>query len=262
MPLPTNRRGFLRGFSTLPLVGGSVAVMSASALAAEGDAEVAAAIARYEAADQAFEDAEEEMYAAYQRCHDLGEVPIPDALYELPTDADLGLGQGHMESKDGRRWYAQANAERLRRRPRMREQYRDPTEEECRRSRHKIGVDKIIFHEPWPEAQARADEIVAAWDWLTAERDARKEASGSFAAERAAAVAKAEREAACAALTKVQAKTLHGLKLKAALVASWFENIEEMDEEIAAQGYPVSALALSVLRDLAYGAQPSTVSEA
>lgn len=160
-----------------------------------------------------------------------------------------------MQSQDGRRWYGQGNADMFRHRPRMRNVPCDPNEEECQRG-FKVGIDIINRPEPWPEAQARADEIVAAWDWLTAERNARKEASGSFAAERAVAAAQKERDAACAALTKVQAKTLHGVQLKAALVASWFTNIEEIDEDIATQGCPTYALALSVLRDLAYRTHP------
>ena len=72
---PSNRRGFLCGLSTLPLAGGSVALISTSALASDADAEVVAAIARYEAADRAYEDADEERFAAYRRCHDLGDVP-------------------------------------------------------------------------------------------------------------------------------------------------------------------------------------------
>ncbi|MDN3572101.1 hypothetical protein [Methylobacterium longum] len=241
-----------------------MALTSVSAMAsdADGDAEMVTAIARYEAVTTAFEEAEDEMYDAYQRCRDLGEVAIPGALYQRATDADLRLGDGHMQTKDGRRWYAQGNAEWLRSRPRMREVYRDPTEEECRRSRYKIGIDRIVEHHHWPEAQARADEIVAAWDWLTAERNGRKEASGSFAAERAVAAAQAEREAACAALVKVRGRTPRGVQLKAALVASWFATIEDMDGDIAAQGCPTYALALSVLRDVAYGAQPSSEGEA
>jgi hypothetical protein len=49
----------------------------------------------------------------------------------------------------------------------------------------------------------------------------------------------------------VRAKTPRGVQLKAASVASWFADIEDMDEDIASQGRPTYALALSVLRDVA-----------
>jgi hypothetical protein len=52
------------------------------------------------------------------------------------------------------------------------------------------------------------------------------------------------------------------LQLSAVFVASWFTNIEDMDEDIATQGCPTCALALSVPRDLAYGAYPSGEAEA
>lgn len=104
----------------------------------------------------------------------------PDALLLRDEDRVLKLAVYAVERDDGRMWYAVEPIgveRRLLRRKHWRWQRR-PT----RPGDGPLGTDWIETRVPWPEAQARADEIVAAWDAWVAEKDRIHEASGWNAA--------------------------------------------------------------------------------
>lgn len=77
--------------------------------------------------------------------------------------------------------------------------------------------------EPWPEAQARADEIVAAWDAREAEIARRNEVSGFDAAKEAWEARDAALDIIEDEIAAAEAHTVTGLTIKARLAASWDE---------------------------------------
>lgn len=114
----------------------------------------------------------------------VGHPPAPDALFEQDGDRALGISVYSEQRHDGGRWYIveSASAERrgLRRRF-WRWEERIATEAD-----DVPAGDTISRRVPWPEAQSRADEIVAAWDGWLADKMAADEASGEAEASRTA----------------------------------------------------------------------------
>lgn len=80
------------------------------------------------------------------------------------------------------------------------------------------GVDEVIGRRvPWPEAQARADAIVAAWDGWKAELDRIYAASGAEAANAEWEALDDARAELDGAIRDTTARTLDGLRVKAQL---------------------------------------------
>jgi predicted secreted Zn-dependent protease len=73
--------------------------------------------------------------------------------------------------------------------------------------------------EPWPEAQARADEIVAAWDKYLADMRTAREQSGFEKADEAAREAVAELRELEGQIVRTWAKTPMGMLVKARMAA-------------------------------------------
>jgi hypothetical protein len=105
---------------------------------------------------------------------------------------------------------------------------------------------------PWPEAQARAAEIIAAWDWWQMEGPRRQEESGLAAAQ------KAEDDVwqACTAvlfeIRDVPATTLADMALKARFIVDEFGGLDDLLLLIDEPSDWQANIGLSIVRDL-YG---------
>lgn len=256
MSAPTDRRGFLRGLVAAPALGFAVP----AAAAADSEPELRAAIELYHATEAAWIVAQDAVDLASERHDALGGTPAyPEALYQ--TKHDLKLGLHHTEcagEPDYRRRFPGAMVQYLRRTPCIRiVGHRRPatladgfTQEEV-----ESGVNFIAWSikEPWPEAQARADEIIAAWDAWNAERIRRNEFSGLAAAETAEAEAYHAYKQAGQAVATTRATTMAGAMLKLAVVMSLYESGSEIEDEVDDPSNGVTfdyRLALSIVRDL------------
>ena len=83
--------------------------------------------------------------------------------------------------------------------------------------------DALQKYEPWPEAQARAEEIIAAFDvYKRGEADI-DQRSGFTQAQEIVEALRAELDAVRMAIATTPAKTVEGLGVKARLVAEWTE---------------------------------------
>jgi hypothetical protein len=134
--------------------------------------------------------------------------------------------------------------------PRTRRVERKP--ERSENGREWKDHERIVSSEPWPEAQARADEIVAASKRLTAEKRRRRDVSGFTEATAACDAARERHYASMERIAAVRAKTPRGAALKAAVIAGSYEDdLAEMEAEIQREDYGLDVrLALSIARDL------------
>ncbi|GGC68344.1 hypothetical protein [Chelatococcus reniformis] len=143
-------------------------------------------------------------------------LPLPDALFERDGDHKLGLF-GLYQSGQNRPVFSDSTAEALRKIPRrksvtypMPPEMLNPGEEEASISRK----------EPWPEAQARADEIVAAYDAHKKALGSRPEAVALEAARAARDGLEERHDEARQTIVDAKATNVFSLYLKAAVV--WY----------------------------------------
>lgn len=198
------RRGALMGVAGLSA---GLSFLAAPALAAAGpDANLLALKARWDAVDA---EAVKITEAAAQ-LHDSTVLPArPAALTVRPGDRDLGIDRYANWRGAPTGWYRvehrTSKTQGLRRRF-----YRD----ECRIAAAEDAAptgEEIWRRVPWPEAQARADEIVAAHDNWLAEIEAAYEASGYNAAHRRLDVVLGQQGALERELQATVPRTLAGL---------------------------------------------------
>lgn len=236
MSRPTSRRAILGALATAPVV--SVPVLAALPAAAgepHPDAALLALGARFEAAETAYR-------AACRRAEEIEAAIVlpekPAAIYVAEGDRALRLENYATERDDGRFWYivppAHAERQGLRRAHfRNRERPAIPAD---RLPAHSTVVERV----PWPEAQARADEIVSAYEAWVAERDRIDVESGLEAANRASDALGEELSDIEAAIEDATARTLDGLRVKA-----------RMARRDLGQGFQINeALYESLIRDL------------
>lgn len=257
----TSRRSFLAAST-------AAAAISTPALAKTGtvpvlpdpDADLRAALAVLQSAEDLANAADLAADDACERLDAMGgpKPPLPEAVYERDGDEALSL-HARMEGKDGRRFFAAWFIDGIRQVPRQRiimdwSPIRTGDEKEpFAHVREVDGVRQFGFSraEPWPEAQERADEIVAAWVAYEAEIERRLTVSGyrdtHEAAERALEAAKAAQDR----VVNTLARTKAGGDLKLDLLLSWHEADETLDWSVAAGGGAHgSRLAFSIIRDL------------
>ncbi|MGN7126314.1 hypothetical protein [Methylorubrum thiocyanatum] len=176
----------------------------------------------------------------------IGKPTIPEACLVRLGDQELGLA-GYAHGIEDRRWYAveSADAERryLRRRF-WRFEERIATEADS-----VPAGDTIARRVPWPEAQARADEIVAAWDQWQADIAAAHRASGY-----AEAIECATRlgDEVFALEHRIRARTPRTLPGLAAL-AKFAQRLQAEGEDDELEG---GLLARAILAVAAYSAEP------
>lgn len=194
-------------------------VVAASTGEAHRDAELIALWQKREAANREWLSASDRLEAARDAHHS---VEWPEALAVQLGDDDLGLARLANHEREGRKWYwvGDLNADphltpasKLRQ-PRL----LTVTRPVCPEDNLPADAQRVVSSKPWPDAQARADEIVAAWDARQAEA-ARQNAINGYDA----AVA---HEHACEAalydieseIVAAEAHTVAGLAIKARLV--------------------------------------------
>ncbi|MRI57696.1 hypothetical protein D8770_27915 [Methylobacterium sp. DB1607] len=231
-----SRRAVVRAFSVAPIA----AVSSASALSRAGvehqpDADLLALGVCFDAAEAAYR-------AACRRADEIEAAIVlpekPDAIYVAEGDRALGLEAYAKERHDGRRWYIVPPAYSPRhglRRAHFR--YVDvPATPLDRLPEHSVIARRV----PWPEAQARADEIVAAYDGWVAERDRIDVESGLAAANEAADALGEQLSDIEAEIEDAIARTLGGLRVKARMARRDLNVGQQINE----------ALHESLIRDL------------
>lgn len=258
---PLSRRLLLSGGAGALAVAGSAVTPVLATAGIGDDTEIEALIAAYRMAQLAHDEAEKECGEAHKRFKALGGVPEhPEAVYVRPGDAELCL-YGSFVMADGRKRFADSFIDgSLRTKPRMKDGLRwvpVPAGREREYFMHRRmheGVDEfgVTISFPSPEAQARADEIVAAWDAFVREADRRLAASGVEQADAADDDAYEAEKAAREAVLRAPAQTMRGVALKAAVVMSWFEDMADLTDEISDDTHLAadSRLSLSIVRDL------------
>lgn len=171
-----SRRTLLAGLATA-----SIAGLPAPAAGQAEDAHLIALIARWRAVSATYDDAA----ARAEDLEAIGWPKAPDALFWREEDRDLKLTFDASRRADNRLWYHVEGQAAGLRGPQTRVQTL-PVEPS---DGYPPGTTHCRKKGPWPERQARADEIVAAYDgWQTARRAA-EDASGYTAAiERAKAI--------------------------------------------------------------------------
>lgn len=254
MAQTASRRAFLAGTVTVIAAGAPVA-----SGASDQDRTLLNAIARYHAAVAEADRTDAACFDARRRFEALGgDPPLPEAIYQTERDRlefhFYAIEPDHADP-DARPRMKVSFIEWLQRNPliRVRNVKRPATvadgftEEEVA-----SGLNTIARHvrEPWPEAQARADEIVAAWDAWTAERHRRRVASGLEAAWEENERADNQRYEAARAIAEIKATTLAGALAKATLIMTWFDGPDDLAQEIAGASAHAEAVSLSVVRDL------------
>ena len=166
----------------------------------------------------------------------------PEALFLRRGDLPLGLGTH--ELRGDRFWYGKRIAD-LRTKPRTRQSWSLPED----------GSDDVLPRwVPDPLAQARADEIVAAWDQWHAERKAVEDAAGLTAAQAEENRCDEVERAVRLRILSTPARTIEGLIVKAR-VAAWCNSSPEAvqdntREAIAAEDISDDALAWGLVSDL------------
>lgn len=251
--------------ATAPVALGVAALVTPAIPADDGDHEIRAVVARMRATDAAYTRANEEHEAAWRRYRDLGGRPeIPDALFRREGDDDLGLWSGTVRRLDGPDVFDRSAIEFYRARPRLKAiEVRRPVTLADGFSEEEVasGINVIVrtTREPWPEAQARADEVVAAWDAYVAEETRCRAVSGLDAASKASEACLEAYTEARKEVAATPARTLEGIALKVSVVMGFYDGLVDLAEEIELSDYTADAqIALSIVRDLA--ARPTPLS--
>ena len=244
-PRPLSRRTMLTAGTAALATAGTVALPAIASVEPDRSA-FAEAFAVYMAASAENDAAQAAEEAAAERLEAMGDYPdIPEAVWFREgdfTELRLPTPKGR-HGPDGVDFYDARQCADFRARPRTKAvPYPHPD---------MPPPNMVVRQEPWPEAQARADEIVAAWDAYEAECDRLRRESGLEAAgERWSAAVKA-RLAAAVALFHVPAFTLDDMKAKAAIVLGMYEGIEDYEAEALRDGSDATLLSASIIRDLA-----------
>lgn len=232
---PHDRRGFLAGLALVPFAGPVVAASTP-----DTDHELDLALRAFADAETARDRSSIVYSAAVDRFYAMGgPVEMPAALIMREDDMELRLGNlASCRGGEGVRSYGRVNVAYLRRYPQRR-----------RVESTRGGVLKVTY-EPWPEAQARADEIVAAWDAWKAEEKRREDESGLEAARTKDDIVSGHVTTCGHAVAAATATTAAGMLRKAGfVVALYTDDRNELDTEIRESTHDI-AVALSIVRDL------------
>ncbi|MBX3546876.1 hypothetical protein [Chelatococcus sp.] len=210
-----------------------------SSVASHPDKDLFDLVQRWHAAYD-IEDSAHDAWTDAEERFDKITVEIPEAVYSRRGDFFLLVHCHHAEpcgDGSGRYWHAN-NIEILRTTPQTRP---DLTTGDCPPA---YRVDK--------QAQARADEIVAAWDAYKAAINEACRVSGEADAAEAVKVAVAHREAIDREIINYRAKTLEGLKLRLDILARLYGGEDEFADVARYQTERDAprALPYAILRDL------------
>jgi hypothetical protein len=174
----------------------------------------------------------------------------PKALFARGTDFGLNIPDSARYG-DGRLWYGRDDIiEEMRTQPRTRQDWSRTTEVVEKDGRTALQCAQA----PWPEAQARAEEILAAWDeWQTTKQHT-AEAVGLYEAEERKDEAREQVFEAFTAIMDTPATSLAGLLVKAQVALSLSHSVDGfsayVDEFHENNGHSPETIGLAVLRDL------------
>lgn len=224
------------------LTGGAAAIIGAGStgvLASATHDPVIELAARATAAERAWLDADQRWEDLKEVYRDLKPAP-PETLFRNPRiDFDL-RGAETIQHGDGRWWYGKRRSiARLRATKQVKQDWAN-----CERMPE--GV--LCGYAPDPKAQARADEIVAAWDtWSRACADIEMRIDLPVAEERARSLFEAYEDLRDE-LLHTSATTVAGVRAKACVGSGLFDpGVEFQDAEDETDAIRI---ALSVTRDL------------
>lgn len=242
------RRSILAGFgASIPAA--AVAGVSPN-LGAPLDEDLLALGRRWEAAAAAYIAHLDAFNAAEARY--LASKPAkPEALKRMPSDRDLRLSSP-ISSDDG--FFTGEHVRSFRSKRRMKSVEYAITEAERIRLNYPTDAHILVRSEPWPEAQARADEIVTAWDeWQAGIARARQESGLETAEEENTRLHRAEADLR-EEITRKPARTIEGIMLKARVYA-WLLDGEgqienELERQLEANGPTDETIGLAIVRDL------------
>ncbi|RDI51237.1 hypothetical protein [Microvirga subterranea] len=168
----------------------------------------------------------------------------PEELFEQKGDFSLGI-VGARDHQNGRRWYVN-RIDELRAKPRLKQDWSQVTEGP--------NGEQVCAWVPDPNAQARADEIVAAYDlWVAARVRAEKEAGLTAAYAEEERLAKIDSDLR-QRIALIPARTMEGLAVKARVYAWFMGGEDEIESEFARHlemnGPTDETIMLAMVRDL------------
>ncbi|MGA0595168.1 hypothetical protein [Enterovirga sp. CN4-39] len=248
-----SRRSLLASLATLPVT--AAGVIPAVATAAETDGVLLAAIDCFRNAVAAHNAA----IAADDDAMERYEAPeFPETLYVRNTDCGLVVPVGYSGRGGERRYFKEVTIEYLRTVPceRVVTHARPATMEDGFTEKEVTsGIDILVRHtrEPWPEAQARADEIVSAWDALQAELQRRQDACGLTATHATLETTQLAYANARDVLLETEARTIEGVIAKAAAIMECCYPGADGEIDFASdveEAFAGPALALTLTRNL------------
>ncbi len=248
---PLSRRSFLAASGATLAATTAVAVPAALARAAEPDpdAELLALADEWKAACVRFAQAADVLAAAETR-YFAAKPEFPDACNRQSGDPALNLCASFNVGKP----YDRSEIEELRKHGRKRAFYELLTAEE--RTRLGLPTDALEIQrlEPWPEAQARADEIISAWDKYHADVERAHEESGVEAAEQVENEAMDEMDDIRDRIAQTRAHTLKGLLIKAQMAESQPVSVlgptKDLESRITHGGSTPDVIGLSLVVDV------------
>jgi len=246
-----SRRHFLRAGTAAVAISATAAPVAVAA--SHPDAELLALGRQWEESAAALDANRTAFDAAEERIEQI-EILEPEELFQQPQDFSLGLIDAHTRH-DGRRWYVYDRIDDLRTKPRMKQDWSQVTKGP--------KGEQFCAWVPDPKAQARADEIVAAYDRWQAALAKAEEDSGLAAAEaehrRLETINSDLRER----IALMPARTIEGLAVKARIYAWFLDGMDQIESEFERQvetnGPTDETIMLAMVRDLLRLNSPASI---
>jgi hypothetical protein len=213
---PLSRRGFLTASGAILTATTATTVPATLAHATEPDpdTELLALVEEWKEAWEHHRQAAEALDRAETRYY-ATRPGFPDACNRQPGDPALNLCASLHVGKP----YDRSDIEELRKHGRKRTLHEILTPEERARLGLPADAEKIARNEPWPEAQARSDGIISAWDKYHADLERAREESGVDAAEEAETEALNAVDDIRDEIARTRAHSLKGMLIKAQLAS-------------------------------------------
>ncbi|KLK90294.1 hypothetical protein AA309_26550 [Microvirga vignae] len=235
------RRSILAGLgAAIP----ATAVAAAPVFAAQHpDAELLALGCQWDESAAAIDAVRKAFDIAEERFGEI-EIEEPEELFQQPQDMSLGFAGAH-ERHDGRRWYV-CRIDELRTKPRLKQDW-------SRITKAPNGEHFCVYVAD-PKAQARADEIVAAYDRWQANIARAEDTSGLTAAKAEDERLQKINRDLCEQILSTPARTVEGLAVKARIYAWFTGGADEVEKDLTSHletdGPGDQTAMLAIVRDL------------
>lgn len=231
--LPSSRRGFLCGVAALALI-----APPASAIELSPDAEL---LDLWRRRGRALEAAKAAGHR-HDQISDATQYPEPpEAVFVQEGDREFGFTKLADHEGQERPWYVVGPPRARQKAGQLRRPQTHFVDEPFPEGHRLHGTGDVLARRvPWPEAQARADAIVAAYDGWVAEQERIYVASGIEAANAEWEELDDARAEIDGMIRDAAARTLDGVRIKAQLIQL------DLDEGTT----PEPALIASLVRDL------------